>query len=152
MKLGNIFPMSFRGFFLSRVEHLRKLRDDLIQLPQTMGFGKILFRSVSHAFGYVLGIAGSTPNDFSDGIIAVVALEEFQDVGAGLEGHFIVEDEKGGKFGCRAGFEIPDDVLSVVKKFKGDAGMVFEDSPCQHFLVVGIVIRQCNVRWVRHMA
>lgn len=131
-------------------EDLGELGDDIVELLDVVGLGKVSFRAVSQAFGDVLMVPGGAPDDLSDGIVAAIPLEGLQDIGPGLDGHFIIEDEDGRQVGGWTVFEVPGDFNPVFEEFKRDAGMAFEDVMSQHFLVVDIVIREGNIGRVSH--
>lgn len=135
---------------LDVVKDLGELRDDVVELLDVIGLGEISLGAILQTFGDVLVIAGGAPDDLSDGIVAAVFLEDLQDFGSGLHGHFIIENEDGRQVGCRAAFEIAGDLQSVFEEFKRNAGMAFKDVMGQHFLVIVIVIRERYIGSVSH--
>lgn len=132
------------------MKDLGQLDDDVVELLDVVGFGKVFFGPVLHALGDVLAIAGGAPNNFPDLVVAAVRAERFQDIEPGLDRHLIVEEENHGEFGGGAFFEISGNFLPVLEKFKGGTGIVFEEPVGQHFLVVWVVIREGNVRSAWH--
>jgi len=113
-------PADFGG-----AKDLGQLDDDLVELLDVVGFGKVFFGPVLHALGDVLAIAGGAPNNFPDPVVAAVRAEHFQDIEPGLDRHLIVEKEDGGELCGGAFFEISGNFLPVFEKFKGGTRIVF---------------------------
>jgi hypothetical protein len=119
-------------------------------LLNTIRLSKISFSPIPKTFRSILPVPRSTPDDLPDGIIALVGLKGFQNIGPGLDRHFIIEDQYGGEFGAGTVLKIVGDFLSVFKEFKKDSRMAFEDAVGQHLLVIGVVIRKGDIRGISH--